>query len=62
MNAYEILAAAIRQISPEDARRELGSTDEQLAARLSEIVGAPVAARCDFVRMTKLALRLAAKR
>ncbi len=62
MTTHEILAAAIRQIDPEDARRELHSTNAELAARLSELTGVQVNPRCDFVRMTKLALQLAARR
>ncbi len=62
MTTFEILAAAIRQVDPADARRELGSTDAEIAARLSEIVGVQVSPRADFVRLTRLALQIAAKR
>ncbi len=59
---HEILAAAIRQIRPEDARRELHSTDEQIAARLSEFMHVQVSPQSDFVRLMRLALRIAARR
>ncbi len=62
MTTFDILATAIREINPEDARRELHSTNADIAARLSEIVGVQVAPQSDFVRLTRLALQLAAKR
>ncbi len=62
MTVFDILATAIQQIDPADAQHEVQATDEQLAARLSELTGVQVAPRCDFVRLTRLALQLAARR
>ncbi len=62
MTTHETLAAAIRQINTEDARRELRSTDEQIAARLSEFMGEPIAPQSDFVHLTRLVLEIAARR
>ncbi len=62
MTSHEILAAAIRQIDPEVARRELQATDAEIAARLSELMHVQVSPRSDFVRLTRLALQIAASR
>ncbi len=64
MNAqeYRQLMTVLKQINPEDACRELRSTDEQIAARLSEAMGEPIAPQSDFVRLTRLALEIAASR
>ncbi len=62
MTVFDILVTAIQQIDPADARREVQATDEQLAARLSELTGVQVSPRADFVRLTRLALQLAATR
>ncbi len=59
---YETLAAAIREIDPATARRDLQTTDAEIARQLSEVVGVQVSPRCEFVRMTRLALQLAARR
>ncbi len=59
---YETLAAAIREIDPATARRDLQTTDAEIARQLSEVVGVQVAPQSDFVRLTRLALQLAASR
>ncbi len=59
---YTQLMTVLKQIRPEDARRELHATDEQIAARLSEVMGEQVEAGSDYVRLTRLALQIAASR
>ncbi len=59
---YTQLMTTLKQIRPEDARRELHSTDEQIAARLSEFMGEQVEPGSAYVRLTRLALQIAASR
>ncbi len=42
---YHELMTTLKQIRPEDARRELHSTDAEIAARLSEFMDEQIAAR-----------------
>ncbi len=59
---YHELMTTLKQIRPEDARRELHSTDEQIAARLSEFMGERIEPGSAYVRLTRLAFQIAASR
>ncbi len=59
---YTQLMTTLKQIRPEDARRELRNTDEQIAARLSEFMGEQVEPGSPYVRLTRLAFEIAARR